>query len=297
MLENEIGSVLRELREESGLTRKELYGGIMSSAHYYRVEMDNQVPSFFKITEILKRLSLGLDEFMFIANDFQFDETETFIQRFLAVKTTLNVEALYQLKEELDQVIEKVEKPFLICLSQVLDGYLYIQKTSDWAGARKKFNQVWNILEKKDSWHYQDILLMSNIFYIFEEPAISLVYNRLNYYYEKYGNFKDLSKMKRITKYNYCSHLRLNGRQLENEQRLNELVQEAKKAQDISMFLESKYYLSELLWMKNKKKEGRKEAEKVIGLLEQLELNDFAMDNRKDWKNLTGEDLQPHPVV
>ncbi|WP_099224208.1 helix-turn-helix domain-containing protein [Listeria costaricensis] len=297
VLENEIGSVLKRLREESGLTRSELYSGVMSPAHAHRVENQNQVPGFFKITEILKRMSLDVDEFLFIANGYEMEETGQFIQRFKDIRITLNVEMMQQLKKEIDQTLVEGNKPFLECLSQVLDSYIYIQETDDWVGARKKFYQVWQILEKKEIWNYQDILLMSNIFYIFDEPAINQIFKRLNFYFELYGDFKDLKKLKRVTKYNYCSFLRERGRQLENEQRLNEVAAEAKQAMDIPMYLECRYYLSELLWMKNMKDVGRREAKRVLLLLDNLEMDIFSNDNRKDWKKLTGEDLEPFHVA
>lgn len=76
------GELVRELRIKKGVAQKELYGEIMSKSYSIRFEQGKHDISFFLIQQILDRLGMELDEFMYIHHSYNESETEQFYNEY-----------------------------------------------------------------------------------------------------------------------------------------------------------------------------------------------------------------------
>jgi len=70
----DIGSTIELIRQNKNIPIKSLIGEVMSRAHYYRItngQSDMTVKNFFNI---LERLNVSLEEFLFIKNNFKIEK-------------------------------------------------------------------------------------------------------------------------------------------------------------------------------------------------------------------------------
>lgn len=72
------GEIVRQLRMKKGISQKELYTGIMSKSYAIRFEQGRHDISFYLLQLILERLTMEIDEFLYISNDYQASVTEQF---------------------------------------------------------------------------------------------------------------------------------------------------------------------------------------------------------------------------
>ncbi len=70
---NEYGKTIRKIREEKGYTMQQLSDGILSTSFLSKFERGNSDISISYFFQILERLSLSYDEFLFVHNDFKLD--------------------------------------------------------------------------------------------------------------------------------------------------------------------------------------------------------------------------------
>ncbi|OUZ29876.1 hypothetical protein A5885_003053 [Enterococcus sp. 8E11_MSG4843] len=68
------GETLRKIRLKKGLTQKEVYENIISKSYAVEFEKGKHQISTYILLEILQNLSIEIDEFLFIANNYNMNE-------------------------------------------------------------------------------------------------------------------------------------------------------------------------------------------------------------------------------
>ena len=76
------GEVVRKIRLSKGLTQKEVYLGIVSKSYAIEFEKGNHSISATLLLDILERLSLDMDEFLYISQDYRLNEQADYIFRY-----------------------------------------------------------------------------------------------------------------------------------------------------------------------------------------------------------------------
>ncbi|MBC2327227.1 helix-turn-helix domain-containing protein [Listeria booriae] len=280
----EIGETLKAIRLSSGMKQTEVYNNVMSRAHLQRIEKNAQIPTYPLLLNVINKFSMDINEFEYIRNEYSRSETQQLFRKFRNIKTTLNTDAMRNLIKELDDYLLKNKSAFIQNLHSILNGYLILQETNNIDKARKYFDPVWKNIQKKETWYYNDIILMSNIFYMFEDESLEFILNELDKYFVLYAEFEDIDRISRITKFNYCTLLRLQNRYFETESILDELLISAKKAREGTLILEIKFALNQIYWLKGFKEESNAENEDIIFSMELLGEIKIAEDMKKDWK-------------
>lgn len=95
------GEVVRKIRLSKGLTQKEVYLGIVSKSYAIEFEKGNHSISATLLLDILERLSLDMDEFIYISQDYRLNEQANYIFRYSNYSNNHDLPALYQLFHEL----------------------------------------------------------------------------------------------------------------------------------------------------------------------------------------------------
>ncbi|WP_239255789.1 helix-turn-helix domain-containing protein [Listeria ilorinensis] len=286
-----IGQTLKQIRTNSNLTQKELYQDIMSVGHRHRVEADEQIPSFDKINQILKRLYVTFDEFIFIMNGYQLDSTTVFLKEFREIKSTVYLDKMENLQKRILDHLAKDYSPFLQNLSWLLESIIYKKKTNDFEGSRAIAYKIWQNLEKKDAWYYGDFILINNLFYIFDFQTIEHIIQRLFDYTELYADFNDAKKMVKYTLYNYATFLKRYGHFQKMEETLNRTLELAHQDHDLLLIIDATYLLAELDWIKGDKEKSLKTAKNAIQSLYFFGMQDIAVDNKEEWLKLTNIEI------
>lgn len=97
------GEVIRKIRISKGLTQKEVYLGIVSKSYAIEFEKGNHSISATLLLDILPRLSLDMDEFLYISQDYHLNEQADYIFRYSTYSNNHDLPALYQLLHELQE--------------------------------------------------------------------------------------------------------------------------------------------------------------------------------------------------
>ncbi|WP_099221484.1 hypothetical protein [Listeria costaricensis] len=287
-----VGDMLKEVRENSRIEADVIYNQLMSRSNLYRIESNKQLSNYDLTIQLIKRLSMDVAEFEFLRNGYHYEPLQEFMNELKSIRNSANVNALKKLLNKVIIQTEQDETISLINFKNMLLGYIKLQETKNIGEARIYFSKIWENLKEKESWYYNDIILISNILFIFEEETMRQMFENLNKYYNLYDSFGDAKRMKRNTLYNYCSFLRLHKRILEVERPAEEVYQLAEADEDILMMMECRYCLCEVNWVKGEKSQSSKEVQFIISTLKYNKQIVVAEDIQNDWYELTGEKIE-----
>ncbi|MBC1632326.1 hypothetical protein HB948_02700 [Listeria welshimeri] len=294
MRENKsLGHTLKEIRINCNLKERDVYETIMSRAHLYQIEKNQQMPSWGIVTSILQKFTMSLAEFEYIHNNYQLDSIQQVIQDFKAIKTSTNSHAINALIEKIYSLIKNEKNDFLMDVSYVLKALNTFQQEQNFKRSREIVKPVWNRLEKKDAWFYNDLLLITNILYAFDDLTIQHIFERLLVYINKYKNFNTSKELYINIHYNYAICLRNTTTEIDKmEINLKKSKEAANQINDIITVLSCRYYLAEILWHKGNKEKAMEEVKQVFTVLKILEESELLIDKQNDWIEVSGMSLE-----
>ncbi|EAD7872211.1 Rgg/GadR/MutR family transcriptional regulator [Listeria monocytogenes] len=286
---NSLGRTLKEIRVNCNLKERDVYETIMSRAHLYQIEKNKQMPSWGIVTSILQKFTMSLGEFEYIHNNYQLDPIQQVIQDFKAIKSSTNTHAINKLIVKIDSIIKIDKNDFLLDLSYVLKALNAFQQEQSFKRSREIVEPVWNRLEKKDAWFYNDLLLITNILYAFDDLTIQHIFERLLLYIDKYKNFNTSKELYINIHFNYAICLRNITTEIDKmELYLKKSKIAAKEINDVITVLNCRYYLAEILWHKGNEKEAIEEVEQIFTALRILEEKELLTDKQNDWLEISG---------
>ncbi|MBC2359804.1 hypothetical protein HBP70_07235 [Listeria welshimeri] len=294
MRENKsLGHTLKEIRINCNLKERDVYETIMSRAHLYQIEKNQQMPSWGIVTSILQKFTMSLAEFEYIHNNYQLDSIQQVIQDFKAIKTSTNSHAINALIEKINSLIKNEKNDFLMDVSYVLKALNTFQQEQNFKRSREIVKPVWNRLEKKDAWFYNDLLLITNILYAFDDLTIQHIFERLLVYINKYKNFNTSKELYINIHYNYAICLRNTTTEIDKmEINLKKSKEAANQINDVITVLSYRYYLAEILWHKGNKEKAMEEVKQVFTVLKILEESELLLDKQNDWIEVSGMSLE-----
>ncbi|MBC1392258.1 hypothetical protein HB830_02515 [Listeria innocua] len=286
---NSLGRTLKEIRVNCNLKERDVYETIMSRAHLYQIEKNKQMPSWGIVTSILQKFTMSLGEFEYIHNNYQLDPIQQVIQDFKAIKSSTNTHAINTLIVKIDSIIKIDKNDFLLDLSYVLKALNAFQQEQSFKRSREIVEPVWNRLEKKDAWFYNDLLLITNILYAFDDLTIQHIFERLLLYIDKYKNFNTSKELYINIHFNYAICLRNITTEIDKmELYLNKSKMAAKEINDVITVLSCRYYLAEISWHKGNENEAIKEVEQVFTVFKILGEEELLSDKQNDWLEISG---------
>lgn len=185
------GKTLKKIRESLLFTQADMSAGIMSQSNYSKVEKGEIDIPFSKMIDLLNRLGMTVDEFLYIHRDYTKNPGTQ-----LKLLTKMNADDKQNILKNIDELkatrnLSQRDQELLL----IFDALLLVLK-NDYGGAREKVLQIWNRLEKHDNWYLYDIQLINSILYLFPidvaESIVDLTLKRLDIY-KKFRNINKLS--------------------------------------------------------------------------------------------------------
>jgi len=185
------GKTLKKIRESLLFTQADMSAGIMSQSNYSKVEKNEIDIPFSKMIDLLNRLGMTVDEFLYIHRDYTKNPGTQ-----LKLLTKMNADDKQNILKNIDELkatrnLSQRDQELLL----IFDALLLVLK-NDYDGAREKVLQIWNRLEKHDNWYLYDIQLINSILYLFPidvaESIVDLTLKRLDIY-KKFRNINKLS--------------------------------------------------------------------------------------------------------
>lgn len=184
------GKTLKKIRESLSFTQTDISAGIMSQSNYSKVEKGEIDIPFSKMIDLLNRLGMTVDEFLYVHRDYTKNpgnqlkrlkqlnagDEENILKNIEELKATKNL-------SQRDQELLLIYEAFLLVLK------------NDYKAASEKVLRIWKRLEKHDNWYLYDIRLINSILYLFPsdvaESIVNLALKRLKYY----KNFRNLNQL------------------------------------------------------------------------------------------------------
>lgn len=185
------GKTLKTIRESLLFTQVDMSAGIMSQSNYSKVEKGEIDIPFSKMIELLNRLGMTVDEFLYVHRDYTKNPGNQL--KCLQKLNTGDKQSIIKNIDELktNRKLSQQEQE----LSLIFESLLFVLN-NDYEMARKNVSKIWNRLEKHDNWYLYDIRLINSILYLFPidtaESIVSLALIRLKDY-KNFRNIKQLS--------------------------------------------------------------------------------------------------------
>ena len=184
------GKTLKKIRESLSFTQTDISAGIMSQSNYSKVEKGEIDIPFSKMSDLLNRLGMSVDEFLYVHRDYAKNPGNQ-LKRLKQLSAGDKESILKNINElKAIQNLSQREQELLI----IFEALLLVLK-NDYDAAHVKVLQVWNRLENHDNWYLYDIRLINSILYLFPidvaESIVNLALKRLN----DYKNFRNLNQL------------------------------------------------------------------------------------------------------
>ena len=165
------GQTLKTIREDLLLTQIDMSAGIMSQSNYSKVEKGEIDIPFSKMIDLLNRLGMSVDEFLYIHRDYTKNPGNQLkrLNQLNAGDKQSILKNMNELKSE--QNLSKRGQELLL----IYEALLLVLK-NDYSAASNKVLKIWSRLEKYDNWYLNDIRLINSILYLFPiDTAESIV--------------------------------------------------------------------------------------------------------------------------
>lgn len=209
----EFGKQLKMIRINKGIYQKSLYYGLSSRQYGRKLEIGESIPNFFLFLDILNRLDISTDEFLYILNDYSYNQKENMRYQISLAYNNKNHKLLLNIYNDMPDSLDE-RNFFLKCLTHIL----YVDLTGLYLDRSNYLNNVNFIKEylfNRNTWYISEINDYTACFHLFEEEANSYLLPKCLKQLKKYTNYKTYKLMTTNLLTNYLFN------SLENNQLIN----------------------------------------------------------------------------
>lgn len=288
MEEQQLGKIIKDLRQQIGLSQAELAEGICSQAQISKLETGDEYPYSNTLYEISKKLGVDMNYFfnkIDSPNVDYVDEVKTIIRKFIRNRDYLSISYILN-KEKKSQLFQTtINKQFILWHEGICNYYL----------KKNKLLAIEQLLEAIDLTKTKDQFLRENEIEIYLSMAV--IYDdekehgkAAEIYFEILSKIIQLPQLK-----NYDVNIRVLyglSRVLVQIDRYDESIEYAKKGVNLCLNKESLYLLGELLFMvgyglsrKGKKKESMsyyKDSINIFNLEKKFKMSEMVETEMKE---------------
>ncbi|WP_059141492.1 helix-turn-helix domain-containing protein [Paenilisteria newyorkensis] len=187
-----IGQTIREIRIMKGMKQKDF--SEFTQAAIANIESSRKNITLNKLLSILKDFKMTLREFDYIRNDYALSPTENLFFDFTNVKNSIDREQGDELLEKISSHLVKYPTDFIAyCLYVVEDVILKITAQNSYEVDSPEAFQIWSELYGRVAWTYQEVYIMSKLFFVFPVELGTSVIKRIEREMANYVEFlKDI---------------------------------------------------------------------------------------------------------
>ncbi|MBC1920488.1 helix-turn-helix transcriptional regulator [Listeria booriae] len=286
-----IGEMLKQVRENLGLTQEQIANKIASQSSIQKIESGKRNPSYNTIISITDKLCIPYDELLYVQNEFQLSTRNKLVFDFQNLGNSLHKDAFNQLNQDLSDYLNKHDDFQLRDLQAVLQSIICFQESQSFTKPRPIVKPIWDRLEKQDDWYNFDLYLLSHIFYIFEPETADEIIAKLLKNIDKYEHYNQNPKFKLSFLLNIVTYYRHHERILDSEKLIEQALEIARACAFDTHQKTAEYAKAEVLFLQGETKKATELANHVFSFFELLknEPNKKAIldDLKNDWAVLT----------
>lgn len=280
-----IGRALRDIRKIKGMTQNDIVTTNLTRSSIAKIETDKVNPSYGTITTFANQLGVSLEEVLYYQNNYMIPEKEKIIYEFRNLRLSSYDNPIIILIEKIDLYLEKYKDIQIIELKAVLEASQIFTLTDNVELARKKVDFIWERLEKQDEWFYFDVLLLSNIIYVFDSEIIVDVGMKIMKEIEKFSYNVQSKRLKMSIALNLGIFLKIADKMDLAIEFIEMGIELAKQNEDLVVEYLAYYRKSEFLLYKGHFKEAEKLYNKSVQFYEFIGNQIMLKDIKNDWLN------------
>ncbi len=195
---NKYGKTIRKVRKEKGYTLQQLADGILSISFLSKFERGDSDISVSYFFQILEKLSLSYEEFLFIHNDFNLDNSDTFFDKAEQAYVNRDLTQLQNLKEVYLDKWRTINIAAYRCNTLVLDVLISILSDKFIDAEQEALEFLFDYLFKVEVWGYYELRLYNSTMHLM---PLEMVMTLSKTAYEKSVPFRGLKKVHNIIIY------------------------------------------------------------------------------------------------
>lgn len=182
------GETIKEIRIMKNLRQQDFTE--LSQAAIASIESKKRNITIDKLQSILNDFNMSLREFEYIRNDYSFFPTDKIFFEFTSIKNSIERKAGSKLIKEMETHLEKNPTDFIIyCMYVIEDVFLKISEKNSYNIESPESFQIWSTLYNRPKWTYQEIFIMSKLFYVYPFEIATKVIRRIEKEMAKYLDF------------------------------------------------------------------------------------------------------------
>lgn len=270
------GEAFRYFRKLNGYSLEYAAADSISKSQLSRFERGENEISLSTFFELLSNINVSIENFCNYLEHYKRSELDDFLVNLSPNFYSLNTKGLEEIKNEQQKLFEKSgEKTHKI--NTIMVQGLLNQIDCNHAVSRDDLNLVYDYLFQKERWEYYEIMLIGNLYHLFEIDYIYMVGQEIlerTHYYEKIGKNRNLVVSACLNFWFCC---------LENshliyadyfEMKLQKLLKDDTKVFEKSTF---KFVEGYKIYLTESKESGIKQMDNVIKYFEFIESKSIAL--------------------
>ncbi|WP_239257314.1 helix-turn-helix domain-containing protein, partial [Listeria ilorinensis] len=280
-----IGEALKEIRKIRGLTQNQIVTENLTRSSVAKVETNKMNPSYATILEFCGKLGLSLEEVVYYQNGYSVSEKEKLIYEFRNLKLSTYEDPLNTLIKNMRESLKENDDIQIIELKAVLEAVKVFTETDNVALAKEKVTFIWDRLEKQDEWFHFDILILSNIIFVFEPETLINVAEKLMQEIDKFSCFISYNRLKIALTMNIALFLKWADKMDYALDYIERGIALGKENENFIVEYIAYYRKAEYLLYKGKLKEADELYHKAVGFFEFIDNRVVLNDIKNDWVN------------
>jgi transcriptional regulator with XRE-family HTH domain len=289
MTNKTIGEALRDIRKIKGMTQNDVANKELTRSSITKIETNKMNPSYEKIMVFCQQLGVNLSEVVYYQHNRSVSEREMLFYEFRNLRVSVYEDPLLTLIGKMDDYLSREKDIMIFELRAILRGAKYLNDSNDIERAKKEVNFIWDRLEKQDEWFEFDVLLISNIIYVFDLDTLIILGEKLMDEVEKNKYLISYNRLKTVLMMNIALFLKQKGRMDLVKKYLDKGIEFSYKNNDLVSAYLGKYRLAEYYLYIGEYEKAEDMNSKAVSFFE--EINDEALleDIRFDWNDIKGK--------
>lgn len=273
------GETIRKIRLKKGFSQKEVYGNVISKSYAIEFEKGKHQISANILIQILDNISMDIDEFLFIANDYHLNDQNNYNYIYSQLANNQDTLGLKVLLEDLKRKSGKLNN---IRISEVRSRlrileYLKKHEVYNTEVVLEEDRQViLSYLIDVESWTLQEILLFANTVDFLNNEFIFVFFKRVSKLLEYYVQLEKGREIYCTLIINLMEYTYRKQQYDFTEVLLTQLDFLSKDYKDLFHRTVLKYFEGLLVMQREDKAKGRKTAKRMLKIMCELDQEPLA---------------------
>lgn len=192
------GKTYRDIRKNKGITQSEICKDFISRTSLSKFENGKVIPSVQTFIELLNRIDVSFNEFLYINQGYRSNEKQRILNRFYSLFSNKEISTLLDLKQECYTFQEKSFSKTIDLLIYVIDSLVELSTNNETVIPclpRILLTIPWEYMQKYSWWSIDDIKLINCCLYMFPIETAMSIAEQLVIQLQRYNNLENTSSL------------------------------------------------------------------------------------------------------